>query len=315
MPSPSTSPTSPQPYGMASAGYRLPDATRLGAVHLQVADLGRSVAYYSDVIGLRVVHAVSGVAELAAYDDDRRLVVLHERRGAAPVPPQGRLGLFHVAILLPDRPSLGRFLAHLAEIGEAPGMSDHYVSEAIYLTDPDGLGLEIYVDRPRVQWAHQQRQLSMATVALDVRAVIAAGDGAAWHGAPAGTSIGHVHLHVGDLAGASAFYHEMLGMDRMVWEYPGALFLAAGGYHHHVGTNTWARHAESARADEAHLMEWTIEVPVLADVEAVAASAVAHHVSVVRDGAAIVLRDPWGTTVRIRADSDHASARAASPAH
>ncbi|MEQ1691293.1 MAG: VOC family protein [Gemmatimonas sp.] len=295
-------------YGIAPPDHRLPDATQLGTVHLQIADLTRSIAYYTDVIGLRVLQQGAAQAILGAQDDRRSLIVLHELSGARPVPPRGRLGLFHVAILLPDRASLGRFLTHLAERGEHPGMSDHSVSEALYLTDPDGLGLEIYAARPREHWRARDRQLSMGTEPLDVRAVLAAADGVKWTGAPAGTKIGHVHLHVGDLARASDFYHDTLGMDKMVWEYPGALFLAAGGYHHHLGTNTWARGADSARHDEARLIEWTVEVPSAVDVRAVAASAQTRQVDVANDGDAIVLQDPWGTTVRVRTappDSNH----------
>jgi catechol 2,3-dioxygenase len=292
------------PYGIAPPAYRLPHATRLGPVHLQVADLSRSVAYYGDVIGLRVIERSASVAVLGAQNETSALLVLHERPDATPVPPRGRLGLFHVAILLPDRPSLGRFLAHLADLGEQPGMSDHYVSEAIYLTDPDGLALEIYADRPRAAWKAQDRQLVMGTVPLDVRSVLAAAAGEPWRGAPTGTTIGHVHLHVGDLTAASRFYHDVLGFDRVVWQYPGALFLSAGGYHHHLGTNTWARDAVSAREDEARLIEWTIDLPTGADVAALAESAAAHGFGpndASAPPASILLRDPWGTAVRIRA--------------
>ncbi len=288
------------PFGIAPPDYRLPDAMRLGAVHLQVADLARSIAYYGDVIGLRVLARSATGAQLGAVDDDQTLIQLHERPGAAPVPSRGRLGLFHVAILLPDRASLGRFLAHLAERGEQPGMSDHFVSEAIYLTDPDGLGLEIYADRPRAEWQTQDAQVTMGTVPLDVRSVIAAADGRAWTGAPAGTRIGHVHLHVGDLGVAARFYHETLGFDKVVWNYPGALFLSAGGYHHHVGTNTWARGAEPAHENEARLLEWSIELPSADDVVALAASASARGVEVRTTGDSLLLRDPWGTEVRVR---------------
>lgn len=179
-------------------------------------------------------------------------------------------------------------------------MSDHLVSEALYLTDPDGLGLEIYADRPRASWEVRGRQLAMATEPLDTRAVLAAANGEPWRGAPAGTTIGHVHLHVGDLDRGARFYHDTLGMDKMVWEYPGALFLAAGGYHHHLGTNTWARGSEPAKQHEARLMEWTVEVPTADDVQAVAMSAARHEVAVVQDGSDILLHDPWGTAVRVR---------------
>ncbi|MCC6243701.1 MAG: VOC family protein [Gemmatimonadaceae bacterium] len=294
----------PRDYGIAPAGYRLPDATRLGAVHLQIADLDRSIAYYRDVIGLALQQRTDGRAELGAPADAQSaepLVVLHERRGATPVAPRGRLGLFHLAILLPNRPSLGRFLSHLAQRNERAGMSDHWVSEAIYLTDPDGHGIEVYADRPRDTWRATDRQLAMATEPLDARAVLAAANGQPFTGVPAGTVIGHVHLHVGDLAHASSFYHDVLGFDKMVWQYPGALFLAAGGYHHHLGTNTWARGANAPAHDEAQLLEWTIVLPTQTDVDAVRAATPPGIVERQDDDVDMVLRDPWGTAVRVRA--------------
>jgi catechol 2,3-dioxygenase len=131
-------------------------------------------------------------------------------------------------------------------------MADHLVSEALYLSDPDGLGIEVYADRPRHTWRHHERQLAMASDPLDVPSLIAAAGGAVWDGAPPGTTMGHVHLHVGSLADAEAFYHRALGLDKTVWNYPGALFLAAGGYHHHLGTNTWSP-GPGPSADRAQL--------------------------------------------------------------
>src|SRR5688572_6730929 len=221
-----------QPYGIAPAGYQLPDDIRLGLVSLQVADLGRSVAYYQRVLGMRALAQRDGAATLGANGDDRPLIELHEVAGARPVPRRGRLGLYHFAILLPDRPSLGRFVRHLAAIGEYAGMSDHYVSEAVYLTDPDGLGIEVYADRPRSTWRHEHGQLVMATEPLDVQSVIASAAGAPWTGMPPGTTMGHVHLFVGDLARAEAFYHQGLGFGKSVWSYQGAHLMAAGGYGH-----------------------------------------------------------------------------------
>src|SRR5437762_4057941 len=191
-------------YGIKPPDYRLPNETRLGRVRLQVGDLGRSLAYYERVVVLRVLEEGNGFAVLGAQGDDRPLLELRELRGARPVPKRGRIGLYHFAILLPDRPSLGRFLAHLEEIGAYAGMSDHFVSEAIYLTDPDGLGIEVYADRPRSAWQYRERQLVMTTVALDVASLLEAaketGQAALpWAGTPAGTIIGHVHLHVGNL--------------------------------------------------------------------------------------------------------------------
>ena len=161
-------------YGVRPDGYRLPECTRLGPVRLQISDLERSLDYYRRVLGFRVVEQSPGRAALAANGDDTVLIELRERKGARAVPRRGLLGLYHYAILLPDRAALGRFLVHLTGLAVYAGMSDHLVSEALYLTDPDGLGIEVYADRPRSQWSHSDRQLTMATNPLDVRDVIAA---------------------------------------------------------------------------------------------------------------------------------------------
>lgn len=263
-------------YGIAPPRHRLPAATRLGRVSLQVADLERSVTYYRRVLGLRVLDRATSHATLAAEGDDRPLVELHERPGAAPVPRRGRLGLFHFAILLPDRAALGRFVAHLAKLGEPAGASDHRVSEAIYLHDPDGLGVEVYADRPRSTWRHVGRQLVMTTEPLDIEDLLLAGRGEPWTGMPAGTVIGHVHLRVGDLAAAEAFYHEALGFDKVVWTYPGALFLSAGGYHHHLGLNVWASSPEPQGPDDARLLEWEVLVPTVEDARAAVELSLIH---------------------------------------
>jgi catechol 2,3-dioxygenase len=230
------------------------------------------------------------------------LIELRERAGARPVPRRGRLGLYHFAVLLPDRAALGRFLRHLGELGERAGMADHLVSEAVYLTDPDGLGIEVYADRPRGSWRHEGGQLAMSTDPLDVEDLLRAGRGERWTGLPAGTVIGHVHFFVGDLARAEDFYHAGLGLDKTVWSYPGALFLAAGGYHHHVGTNTWAAGAPAATDEDARLLEWELVVPSAAEVERAAGSLAAAGWAVERMPGGALARDPWGTTVRIRGE-------------
>ena len=291
------------PYGLAPNGYRLPAETHLGTVHLQIADLERSLAWYERVLGLHVAKRTAGSAALTAHDDDKVLVELHQRAGARPVSRRGRLGLYHYAILLPDRASLGRFLAHLATIGAYAGMSDHFVSEALYLTDPDGLGIEVYADRPRSAWRHEGRQLAMATNPLDVDSVIDAAGGERWTGMPKGTVIGHVHLHVADIPKAEAFYHHGLGLDKVVWSYPGALFLSAGGYHHHLGTNTWAAEAPRPEDDDARLLEWTVLVPSVGDAEAAAHSLESGGYTVARDRDTWVVTDPWGTNFRIAAEN------------
>jgi catechol 2,3-dioxygenase len=283
-------------YGIAPAGYRLPPETHVGRVRLQVSDLERSLAWYGQVLGMRVLSRDGGRATLGAQGGDRPLVELAERPGAAPVPHRGRLGLYHFAILLPDRAALGRFVTHLDEVGERFGASDHLVSEATYLHDPDGLGIEVYADRPRPSWKADGAELRMDTTPMDVRSVVAAGGGERWTGMPAGTTIGHVHLHVGTLERAAAFYHAALGLDAVVWSYPGALFLSAGGYHHHLGLNTWAGPvARPPAADEAQLLEWELVVPSAADVEAVSRS-LADAGFTVDAGLA---KDPWGTALRL----------------
>jgi catechol 2,3-dioxygenase len=294
-------------YGIAPPGFRLPDETRLGPVRLQVADLARSLAYYEQVLGLRVLERGQGTAALGGDGATAPIIELHERPGARSVPRRGRLGLYHFAILLPERASLGRFLRHLGEIGERAGMSDHLVSEAIYLSDPNGLGIEVYADRPRDSWRRAGRQLAMATDPLDVENLLRAAGSEPWSGMPAGTVLGHVHLYVDDLDRATAFYHAGLGLDKTVWSYPGALFMSAGGYHHHLGTNTWAAGAEPAGADDARLLEWELVVPNAADAASAVASLAAAGAEVEPSGSGGVPRDPWGTAVRIRAEDERAA--------
>jgi len=286
-------------YGIQPQGFRLPERTRIGTVCLQVADLDRSLDYYGRMLGFEVRSHDSGHAALGAQGGDHALIELMERHGAQPVPRGGLLGLYHFAILLPDRAALGRFASHLATLGIHAGSADHAVSEAIYLSDPDGLGIEVYADRPRAAWRiDSTRQLFMTTAPLDVRGVIAAAGGALWTGMPPGTTIGHVHLHVGDLAAAEAFYHRGLGFDKVVWSYPGALFLSAGGYHHHLGTNTWSA---GPPADEryARLLSWDLVLPGRADAEAAARSLAAAGHAPTMAAEAWTVADQWGTPLRI----------------
>ncbi|MBC7894272.1 MAG: VOC family protein [Cytophagaceae bacterium] len=295
-------PATPGTYGAAPSGYRLPDATRLGVVKLQVTDLARSTDYYEEVLGLRTVSRDASRTVLASHGSDAPLIELHERRGAPVVAGKSRLGLYHFAILVPDRATLGRFIEHLGAIGARAGSSDHLVSEALYLRDPDHLGIEVYADRPRESWHRVGRELMMATDPLDLASIVRSAEGAPWRGMPAGTVMGHMHLHVGNLERASAFYSDGLGFDRMIWKYPGALFLGAGGYHHHLGTNTWAgESAPPAAEEEPRLLEWTIELPAAADMTAAGESLSARGFALSRDGDDVLAADPWGTTVRLRA--------------
>ncbi len=291
--------TTPLDYGLPPSGYRLPDATHVGRVRLQVRDLQRSLDYYTGVIGLRVVEHDDDTAALAAHGDDRPLVRLHADPGTQPVPRRGVFGLYHFALLLPDRASLGRFVTHLAALNVRAGAADHLVSEALYLTDPDGLGIEVYADRSKDTWRHAQRELAMASDPLDFAAVAAAGLGAPWTGAPTGTTMGHVHLHVGDLDDARRFYHDALGFDVTVWSYPGALFFSAGGYHHHLGTNTWSS-GPAATDMQARLLDWELLLPQAEDTAAAAGSLIAAGYPAMPDGAAWTASDPWGTRVVLR---------------
>lgn len=294
-------PATPGSYGEAGERGRLPDGTQLGPVRLQVADLERSVGFYEKVLGLRVVDREPGRAALTPQNDERVLIELRERSGARPVTPR-RLGLYHYAILLPDRASLGRFVRHVSEAGVRIGAGDHLVSEALYLSDPDGHGIEVYADRPRDAWRRRGRELLMATDPVDVDDLLrVAGDGV-WDGMPAGTVMGHVHLHVGDIAAAQAYYSDALGFDRITWSYPGALFMSAGGYHHHLGTNTWAGPGATAPDEgDAHLLEWTIVLPDASDVEAAAVRLLDAGYGLERVPGGFTTRDPWGTGLRVLA--------------
>jgi catechol 2,3-dioxygenase len=267
-------------------------------VRLQVSDLTSSLAYYTRVLGFRVLLQDESMAILGPQQGTG-LVELFERSGARPVPRSGRIGLYHFAILLPDRPALGRFVTHLAEIGANAGSADHLVSEALYLSDPDGLGIEVYADRPRSTWKTNGPEIVMTTQLLDLRALISAAGGRPWDGMPAGTTIGHVHFHVETLEAAEAFYDGVLGLDTVVRGYPGALFFSAGGYHHHVGANTWANGVPLARSDEARLLEWELVMPTAGDIAAAATNAARAGYDVRPAGDAQLITDPSGITVRL----------------
>jgi catechol 2,3-dioxygenase len=281
---------------------RLPATTRLGAVRLQVADLERSLRWYREVLGARLLHREGAVAQLGASASDQPLLELHERPGATPMPSRGRLGLFHVAWLLPDRASLGRFLTHLTARQEHVGSADHLVSEALYLHDPDGLGVEVYRDRPRDEWTFHGTSVQMASLPIDGQGLLREGRLGRFEGLPEGSCIGHVHLHVGDLDESTRFYRDVIGLDVTNASYPGAVFLAAGGYHHHLGTNTWAgSSAAPPRADDARLLDWTIVVPQAADVDAVAARAEQDGAVFERPSPGVLrVTDPWGTAVLVQ---------------
>ena len=218
----------------------LPSEAHIGQVSLTVSDLDRSLAFYQDVLGFGETTRNGRTVSLAP-EGGRVLIELHERKDAV-AKPRRSAGLYHFAILVPSRAALGRSLRRLAEKRwPMSGAADHLVSEALYLNDPDGLGIEIYRDRPRDQWRVVDGELAMSTDPLDLQAIHdEPGAEKPWRGLDAGTIMGHVHLHVPHLDTAEAFYCGRIGFEPIVRRYPGALFVAAGGYHHHLGLNTWA---------------------------------------------------------------------------
>ena len=212
--------------------------TTLGAVHLTVQNLARSVEFYRQRLGFQLHQLTENEAHLGAGKAD--LLILYENRAARSYPRTS--GLYHFAVLVPSRLELAQSLKHIAETQtQVQGFADHSVSEAIYLADPDGNGIEIYRDRPRDTWKSVDGQLKMGTDPLDIESVLGelTSREEAWRGLDPATRIGHVHLHVADIMTAENFYHELLGFDKIMRYGPSASFLSAGGYHHHIGLNTW----------------------------------------------------------------------------
>src|SRR5437764_610440 len=255
---------------LSCRGMSLPAETRMGPVHLTVSDLERSLGYYRRVVGLDVLEQGAGRASLGA--DSTELLGLVEEPGAQPT--DGYTGLYHFALLVPDRPSLARWLAHaVRDRIPLTGLSDHYVSEAIYLRDPDRHGIEIYADRPRELWEGQVME-RMTTAPIDVENLLAELDdppNEPFDGLPAGTRVGHVHLRLADVPQAVEFYRDVLGMELMAQLGPMAAFLSAGGYHHQIGGNTWeSRGAEPAGEGFATLRHASIVLPDAAERDRVA---------------------------------------------
>ncbi len=217
----------------------LPADTHIGSVSLRVTDLERSVSFYRDILGFQEISRDGRTSCLSANGADA-LVELHGQPGAV-ARPRRSAGLFHFAILVPSRAALGRSLRRLVDRQwPLSGAADHLVSEALYLNDPDGLGIEIYRDRPREGWRQANGELAMATDPLDLPNVAAeAGAELPWAGLESATVIGHMHLNVARLEDGEALYCGDIGFEPTVRGYPGALFVAAGGYHHHLGMNTW----------------------------------------------------------------------------
>jgi catechol 2,3-dioxygenase len=288
--------------GEAPRGFRLPDEARVGAVRYQVADLERSLWFYRELIGLHLIDRLTLDGSLRARlgaASGPMLLELVEKKGVRPVPRTGRLGLYHSALLLPSRSALGSFVDYLEGARFPFGSSDHLVSEALYLRDPDGLTLEVYTDRPRSEWPIRDNEYIAAIDPLDLDGLKSAAEGERWAGVPDRSVIGHVHFYVGDLDRAAAFYHQGLGLDKMMWSLPGALFLSAGGYHHHVGTNTWMSGAPVATDTDARLLDWELVLPDQTSVNAAAESLRQAGFGVERADSSVRSRDDWDIEVKI----------------
>jgi len=280
----------------------IPAETRMGAVHLSVADLDRSLRFYEEAVGLRVHERSGGRAALGTGGED--LLVLVEQPGARPA--LGYSGLFHFALLVPERADLARWLAHAAR-DEVPlaGLSDHFVSEAIYLSDPDEHGIEIYRDRPREGWEGQVAR-RLTTLPLDTDSLLselADPLREPFEGLAEGTVMGHVHFRVADGTRSVDFYGGVLGLDLMAQLGDQAAFLGAGGYHHHVGANTWqSAGAPAAPPDLAGLRHATVLLPDAAAVDALAGQVErAGQVPEPLDGGGMLVRDPSGNALALRA--------------
>ena len=274
-----------------------PPSIALGPVTLNVADSARARDFYEQAVGLQRLPSPPGSELLGS--GDRPIVELRESPGA-PARPPGTTGLFHLAVLQPDRPALAGAVRRLLGAGaRLEGASDHLVSEAVYLRDPEGNGIEIYRDRPEDRWEWAGGEVSMATLPLDLESLLAE-DG---EGALGEARLGHVHMNVADLSAAVAFYTGVLGLDLTTGSYPGAAFVSAGGYHHHFGLNTWnGPGAQAPPAGALGLAAVTVGQPGgEGGLEETAARARAAGAAVERGDGRLVIRDPDGVALNVEA--------------
>lgn len=242
---------------------------KLGPVSLRISNLAQSVRFYTEVVGLKMLRQHGRVAELTA-DGKQPLLIIEEIQDL--VRPQTRTaGLYHFAILVPNRESLGLVLANLIAHNIPVGQGDHLVSEALYINDPDGNGIEIYADRPRDTWKRDANgEYVMTTDPVDVEGLLALSKDKEWYGLPEETVIGHVHFHVSNLHDARVFYCDVLGFELTAHYGGAALFISAGGYHHHIGLNVWAGiGVPNTPRSAAGMEDYTIELPSHEELEAV----------------------------------------------
>jgi len=266
--------------------------------HLVVRDLPMVSSWYQSILGLKPLEkTVSGEVLGVA---GRPLLTLTTAGNAAQA-PHNAPGLFHTAFLMPDRAELGRWLAHIAHKNTPlQGASDHLVSEAIYLADPEGNGIEVYRDRSREEWTYlQDGMVKMATLPLDLQKLYDEADKGAWGGMPDASAIGHIHLQVSDIPQANAFFRDVLGLDLMA-TYPGASFFASGKYHHHVAANIWnSRGAAKRQANMTGLADYTVHFNDPARLATAVAKLDALEIPTTRNGDVVSLIDPWGIGLKL----------------
>ena len=290
---------------MSANHFQIHPQAHIGAVRLKVSTLHRAMQFYGDVLGLQTLGEGEHQLQLGA-EPGVPLIVLDEVPGAKRKPAR-TTGLYHYAILVPSRVDLARVVMRFVETQyPLQGASDHGVSEALYLADPDGNGIEIYADRPRDAWPRSDGELAMVTEALDIEGLLSLlGEDKHGAGLPPGTRIGHIHLHVSRLAEAEAFYRDQLGLD-LIQRYGGsAAFLSAGGYHHHVGINTWAGvGAPPSPADAVGLRSFTLRVPDRAELQRLVDHLAAGGVETARQDGGVVVSDPSGNEVVLAVGND-----------
>ncbi|RAP73632.1 VOC family protein [Paenibacillus montanisoli] len=274
---------------------------RIGSVHLRVSQLERSIAFYREVVGLQVLERGEGTAALGVSGGSAPLLHLREIPNAAPLPRRSGAGLYHFALLVPDRRALGLALRNLLASGIHVGHSDHLVSEALYISDPDNNGIEIYRDRPREEWKRDANgNIVMGLEPIDREDLLAEAGDAPWEGLPAGTTMGHIHLHVTELPTTEHFYTDVLGFELVAQMADSALFIAAGGYHHHIGLNVWAGIGAPLIPETAPgLAYFQIVLPTEEAQMALFARLQAASVPLRTDRGTIIVRDPSGIEIRL----------------
>jgi len=281
--------------------FHKPPVTFVGQVDLKVQDLQRSLTFYKEVIGFRVLEQTEKSAKLTA---DGKTTLLSIEQPEDVIPKQGRTaGLYHFALLLPNRADLGRVLKHLLEVGyPLQGASDHLVSEALYLADPDGNGIEIYTDRPASDWDWNNNSVVMATEQMDAESVLAEGLNGSWHGLPEGTVMGHIHLHVSELGKTEEFYTKGLGFEVVCRYGSQALFISSGKYHHHIGLNTWnGVGAPVPPANSVGIESYTLILPNEESVNEMVAQLEKIGAAVTEVNGSYVTSDPSGNRIILQA--------------